>query len=94
VSDPLRDVERAIELVKAAPYESTEWMAQALEDATVHVLCAPADLTRVQAQVDRLPDAWLYRVRSSPFVEPGTVLVWQSDGVLAPAVAVLPEHTR
>ena len=64
--------------------ERPQWIADALQDATVTVLCSPADLARVQAWVAQLPASQLYRVRPNPFVPDGAAYAWQPDGLLAP----------
>jgi len=64
--------------------EQPEWISQALQDATVTVLCSPGDAAAVRSYVDGLPAGHLYRVRVSPFVPDGVAYAWQPDGILAP----------
>lgn len=64
---------------------TSEQVRQVLEDATVHIVCAPEDRDQVQQYLDGLPNHGLHQLRTSVFVEQGRMLAWQRDGILAPA---------
>lgn len=90
MADALQDLLAAQQLVDQV---QSSGLAGVLEQATVHVLCAPEDEAGVRAWVDGQRNSWLYRVRVNPFVSPGVAYAWQLDGVLAPA-AVTPVVRR
>jgi hypothetical protein len=66
-----------------------EWTREALQRATVNVVCAVEDRDRVQSWVDALDSREWFRVRTSCFLAPGRALYWQPDGVLAPRTPTL-----
>lgn len=64
-----------------------DWKRDALERATVNVVCAPEDEQRVRDWVAGMNASWPVpvAVRTSCFLRPGRALYWQPDGVHAPS---------
>jgi hypothetical protein len=81
-ADQLEKLDR---VMNVHPQEFEQWRLRALEEATVHLFCAPEDVQLVHQWVARQPSAHLYRVRPNPFVPAGVAYGFQLDGILMPA---------